>query len=413
MSFFAKTEVNSGRQPELDYLKAVCIVAMIINHVLIDFSAGGEDSFFMNLIDGALLDMIGAVPFMMCMGIGMCYSKKQAPINNVVRGIILLTIGQLLNLLKDVLPNLIAYWVTDKQWFIAQTMMVLQADILSFAGFALLLMGLFKKLQMKPFAIMCAGFGMNILSYILYQYVPASYHYDNYIVSQLLGFIMITDAESYFPLLCNFVFVAAGYWIGGLYPYIEDKNKLANRVLAILTPLCVLYYAIRFNVDIPFQPEFMQGLQFKLNLDVPFAMMNALVMLGLFYKLSRLTNNGVPKLLGHFSYNINNYYCLSFMFILPVNTYMMATRGHLLDNDIFPIFYAIFVIVACYFLVELYKKKIKPQLQKLPKACMYALLAATWIFTVATIAYGFPKIKTPGNMWNEYLVPEFEQVNAE
>ncbi len=36
MSIFAKTEVNRERQPELDLLKAVCIVAMIFNHALVD-----------------------------------------------------------------------------------------------------------------------------------------------------------------------------------------------------------------------------------------------------------------------------------------------------------------------------------------------------------------------------------------
>ena len=34
--FFAKEKVNSGRQPELDLLKALCVVGMIFVHVLLD-----------------------------------------------------------------------------------------------------------------------------------------------------------------------------------------------------------------------------------------------------------------------------------------------------------------------------------------------------------------------------------------
>ena len=33
MNYFAKERVNEGRQPELDWLKAVCIIGMIFLHI--------------------------------------------------------------------------------------------------------------------------------------------------------------------------------------------------------------------------------------------------------------------------------------------------------------------------------------------------------------------------------------------
>ena len=419
MSFFAKTEVNRERQPELDLLKAVCIVAMIFNHTLVDCAMSGGDasnlegvfdyiSYFINEI---LVVLIGAVPFMMCMGIGMCYSKRQEPKHYFVRGIMLFTIAQLLNLFRNVLPNLIAYWVTEKQWFIAQTFLVLQADILSFAGLSLFLMALLKKFKVPPIGIAGIGLALNFIAFAIYYFVITPDNFSetpsNFWLSQFLGYFILTNAESYFPLFCNFVFVATGYWIGTRYPYIEDKNGLANRILLICIPICTIYYCTRAFVGIPFLPAFQSDFQYNMNpvTDAIGAIMNALIFLCLLYKITRLTKNKVPKLLGHFSYNINAYYCVSFLFILPMQTILMATQGHLME-DYLALIYAVIVIVACYFIIELWKGKLKPQLKKLPPQAGYVLFIAVWLLTVATVVYANPKIEEHATIWNDYLLPE-------
>lgn len=38
MSLLAKEKVNQGRQPEIDLLKALCIIGMIFNHVFEDLT---------------------------------------------------------------------------------------------------------------------------------------------------------------------------------------------------------------------------------------------------------------------------------------------------------------------------------------------------------------------------------------
>ena len=417
MSFFAKEVVNRERQPELDLLKAVCIVAMIFNHTLVDCTMSGGDSTSVGIFDHIsyfineiLVVLIGAVPFMMCMGIGMCYSKRQQPVHYLVRGFMLLTVAQLLNLFRNVLPNLIAYWVTDQQWFIAQAFLILQADILSFAGLSLFLMALLKKLKIPPIGIAGVGLALNFIAYAIYYFVitPGGFEQtpDNFLLSQFLGYFILTNAESYFPLCCNFVFVATGYWIGTRYPYIADKNGLANRILLICTPLTVAYYCVRAFVGIPFLPEFQSDFQYNMNpfTDAIGAILNSLVFLCLLYKITRLTNNKVPKLLGHFSYNINAYYCISFLFILPMQTLLMATQGHLME-DYLGMIYAVVVIVLCYFIIELWKGKLKPQLQKLPHQAGYVLFAVVWILTVATVMYANPRIEEHATVWNEYLLP--------
>ena len=54
--------------------------------------------------------LTGAGAFMLCMGIGTRYSRKQAPMDYLRRGFELLTVGQALNLARDAVPNLIALW---------------------------------------------------------------------------------------------------------------------------------------------------------------------------------------------------------------------------------------------------------------------------------------------------------------
>ena len=143
--FFSDEKVNTGRQPELDLLKALCVVGMIFVHVFLDLGKGVMPG----VLDDYMTEFFGAATFMMCMGIGMCYAHRQSPGSYVARALGLLTIGQFLNILRNSLPNLIAYWITGKQFFIANSLLILQADILTFAGLSFLLMALFKKLKLK------------------------------------------------------------------------------------------------------------------------------------------------------------------------------------------------------------------------------------------------------------------------
>ena len=66
--------------------------------------------------------IIGAASFMFCMGIGMQYSRRVNAKNMALRGLQLLAIGQLLNLARNVLPNMIAYAVYGGKWFLADVL---------------------------------------------------------------------------------------------------------------------------------------------------------------------------------------------------------------------------------------------------------------------------------------------------
>ncbi len=372
MGYFAKENVNKGRQPEIDCLKAFCIVCMILLHTYEDLATEPAGALY------AFLDLI-------CMGIGMRYSRNQTPKNYALRGFEILTVGQLLNLARNALPNLIAWWIKGEQFFIANSLLVIQADILSFAGIAFMLLALLKQLRVPDAAILLLGLAMNLIGLPLYNAMKSP---SNFLLSQLLGYFVLTDAESYFPLCAYFFFVAFGYFIGGMYPRIADKKGLSTRVLLIGLPVCAAYYALRMNGLIPFLPEFGSD-----------------IALAAFYKLTDLAGGKLPGFVAHLSRNINQYYCVSYLFILPVQTILIAARGSLMPGLLLPTLYGFFVLAACRFVIDWNDKHLHFGIVKLKNPKRAAAFIAIWVATVAVVAYAYPRIEVFATSWNNYLLP--------
>ena len=407
--FFSDSKVNTGRQQELDLLKALCVVGMIFVHVLLDLGK----KVMPGVVDDYLTEFFGGATFMISMGIGMCYMRRQTPSSYLIRGFGLLTIGQFLNILRNCLPNLIGYWVTGRQFFISNSLLILQADILTFAGLSFLLMALFKRLRLKNGAILLISVVMSLIALFMWRALPAPYSWsvkpthDSYLVSQMLAFFVITNAESYFPLFCYFVFVAFGYFIGGYYPRIRDKDALANRIMAVCFPLAAIYYVCRFTMKMSFLPELGSDLQYSMK-PTPDAIATCLFTLGflaLLYKFVKLIGGKLPGFVTHFSTNINSYYCLSYLFILPVQTVLIALTGQLFPGKIIPIVYSFFVVFACYALIELNERYWHIHFATLKGAKMIVFTVSVWIATVAIIVYAYPRITEFANIWNEYLLP--------
>ncbi len=398
--FFSNEKVNTGRQPELDLLKALCVVGMIFVHVLLDLSENAMPT----VLDDYGTELFGAATFMICMGIGMGYMRNQTPKAYLMRGFSLLTIGQFLNIVRNSIPNLIAWWATGKQFFIANAMLILQSDILSFAGLAFLLMALFKKCGLKKEVILGISVVMSFFALAAWHYVPSP---SNYLASQLLGYFIITDAEAYFPLLCYFIFVAFGYFVGLYYPYIKDKNALANRVMLICFPVSFAYYYLRLTREWSWLPVLGSDTQYNMK-PTPDAIATCLFTLGflaLLYKFVRAIGGELPPLVKHFSKYINNYYCIHYMLVLPVQTLLIALTGQLLPGKVIPLLYCFFVTAACYFIIEANEKYWHIHFASLRGAKAAVFVTVVWMLTVMIVLYCYPRIEVFANVWNDYLLP--------
>ena len=398
--FFSEERVNAGRQPELDLLKALCVLGMIMIHVFLDLG----EKVLPTVLDDYTTVFFGASTFMICMGIGTGYMRSQSPKAYYIRGFGILTIGQFLNILRNSLFNLIAYWITGDQFFIANAFLILQSDILSFAGLAFLLLGLFKQLKIKTSAVLGISVAMSTAALVLWHLAPLQ---GSYLVRQLAAYFIITDAEAYFPLFCYFIFVAFGCFIGEYYPRIKDKNALANRVIAICLPLSALWLVPRFIFEMPWLPKLGGDLQYNLQ-PTPDAIAGCLFTLGflaVLYKIVRAMGGRLPKVVLHFSRYINSYYCLSYLFILPLQTILIAVKGSVMSGKLLPVLYWIFVTAACYVLIELNEKYWHIHFVTLKGKKLAAFTAGVWIATVVIAAYAYPRIEEFANIWNEYLLP--------
>ena len=400
MKYLATEKVNRGRQPEIDCLKAFCIVFMILLHAYEECAE--EPGGFYNVLVG-IEALTGAGAFMICMGLGMRYSRRQSPKDDLTRGFALLTVSQLLNLLRDSLPCLIAYWGTGKQIFMATALLIVQTDILTFAGFAFLLIALLRHLKLSDGVILGLGFGMNVAAFALSGVFRTT---GNYLLDQLLGFFLVTDAEAYFPLGCYFVFVAFGYALGGLYPRIKDKDALSTRVLLVCGPIAAVYYALRFTVPFPLLPDFFSIERYVMTpaTDAVALCLITLCELSLFHKLLRLGAGEPPRFVKHLSGHINQYYCVSYVLFTPVGTLLLALRGELLPGTLLPLLYGILVLTACYFIIEWNDKRLHFGIANLKGRKRTVVYAAIWIATLAIIVYVYPQVEEYATVWNDYLL---------
>ena len=398
---FSKEKVNMGHQCEIDYLKALGVFLMVKTHYYDEFSPGyfSEIIYFLSFI-------LGAAGFMLLMGIGMQYSRYHAPKNYIARGIGLLTMGQLLNLLRDCLPNLLAYWATGKNVFISRALQVIEADILPFAGLSFFLLAFMKTLKLSSRTILIISLIMNIAAYPLFNIMESP---KNFLLSQFLGFFVLTDAESFFPLCSYFVFVAFGYWLGDLYQHMANKDKFYNLVLIICLPLVTIYYYFRSHYDIPYLPEYFSDEHYCLypGPDAIASCMTNLIALALFYKLDEMLGGKTPEFVTHAGKNLNQYYIISCIIIFHSCIYIIATKGEHAPREVkAPTFFSLMIIVICRITIDMNDKYIGFTITKLKKQKQNIVFALVWILSIISVIYIYPKVEVYSTFWNNYQKPK-------
>ena len=381
MKYFSNKPVNTGRQPEIDMSKAFMILLMIMIHVFQGLAP--ETKGFLQTIMGYGAGFFGAGSFMIFMGIGMRFSRHQDSKNLVIRGIALLTVSQLKNLLIDCIPGLIAYRVSGSDLFFEMMLGAIQSDILTFAGLAFLLMALLKKIRMRDEWILLLGVVMNFL---MIPVAAAEIFPENYWVNRILGMFIVT-ADALFPLCQHFVFAAFGYLIGGFYTRITDKEALAKRVLMICVPIVTVYFALRFSVPFPFLPEYIPEDEPALGTDALAVCMDTLILIAVMYKISARIGGKAPAFVNHLSRHINSYYCISDVLSGCARALLLVLTGEFLQSSLIPFLFGLLVTAACYFLIEINEKYIHFTVSGLRGTKRIVVYAAVWAASIGITLY--------------------------
>lgn len=205
-----KEETNTSRQYNLDLLKALAIVCMIICHCVAMIGAhhdGYENDFLYWFGDVVLGDYIAvAHAFMFAMGVGFVYTKKNKAVDYIKRGVMIFLLGYVLNFFRYGVFILLYGLMTGE--FNSRTLEAFfTSDILQFAGLAMILTGVFKKLRLNTIYVLLIGFVMSVAGswFVLMDT-------GNYIVNILLGHFVTTTFEVSAFALFNWVhFCCDGY----------------------------------------------------------------------------------------------------------------------------------------------------------------------------------------------------------
>ena len=213
-------KVNCSRQAELDLLKALPVLFMVIIHVYENLSIGWIDATPHTLLEHILQFLAGpatAPAFMFAMGVGAVYSRNNAPEKILKRGIRLFLGGYVLNAARSGILTTIGTALTGRFDLELTKYLFLNMDILHFAGLALMLTALFFHFNVKPLTIVGVSLVMQLIGRSLAM-LPEMTSDFSYIAG---NFYKCTWAGC-FPLFQWYVFPAFGILYGTILQKVSD-----------------------------------------------------------------------------------------------------------------------------------------------------------------------------------------------
>ena len=400
-SIISKDRVNTGRQREVDALKAFSIIMMIITHCIDDLYPNYDEHFISSLINDVLAQTIGAQGFMICMGLGMIYSRHAEPKAYVHRGVNILIIGQLLNLIRYGLIFCVSYAISGDPLARAYSFLVFSSDILQFAGLFLILSGLIMHLKLKPGHV----FGIAVIMNVIGMGLAGRIHTGSYAIDQLLGMFIYTDSESYFPLFNWFIFPAFGMLLGELLTHVSDKKKYYALMAIPCTIVTVIYYCIAIGYD---QPVFTAIREWKsfcyMRLPDALAMffINTLVLCIWFFVTLGLPDKAMQPVL-FVSRNINRYYCVHSVFIYIAAGVLELALGVEINSPARCYLTALIILICTTVIIWFYEKHMARKCVEFFGRHKYVWYAIVIILSIAICVWSAAGVSEFPNVTNDYL----------
>ena len=236
-----KTE--KPRIQELDLLKALAIIAMIICHcveVLGEHRIGYESEFLYFFGFSVLGDFVAvAHAFMFAMGVAIIWTGKDDPRHLIKRGVRLYIMAFILNFFRYGIYAIIDGLI-EGQFHEDTVYALVVQDIFHFAGLALILTGFLKYLKLKDTTILAIAVVMSAIG------GPLAFVFnESPVLNYLLGHLIVTtEEESCFALLNWYVFVASGLVFARLLKKAEDKDSFYRRLLYVAGPIVAVYIVL-------------------------------------------------------------------------------------------------------------------------------------------------------------------------
>ena len=365
---FSREGKNLGRQIEVDIAKAICIIGMVLVHAFEQLpnieGSGGTGEFILMRIGNTIF---GATLFMFCMGVGMAYTKKNSPNLIILRGITIFIIGFLLNFFRITLAIIITNALNPG--FYGPNVVPLelfQNDILYFAGLAMILFGLLKKLKIPGWGILLISIVMSILGTIFKGYDLHNV-YGNLFVGWFIGTSypgIQFDTTSFFPLLNWFILVAAGYCFAWILKRVEKKGRF-YMVFSSISAICIgLYIGLCVGPKVGFFSENFICTYHIATYDALISLCGAIFAYGLFYGLSHILPKIVLKGATTLSKYINTVYCIQWLVYGNLTIIYSVCAPNVNFEAWQIVLYGLGVLVFCILVAWLYKGVIMKRIKK-------------------------------------------------
>lgn len=328
---FDEKRINTGRQTEVDFAKAVIIFFLAFIHCIIECTpAENLTSGIPYLFDSVIGGPLAAPMFIFAMGFGMIYTKKDSPKDFAVRGIKLGLISYVLNICRFLIPYLIGYAVTGEHEKYIQPLVykVLGCDVLQFASISMLIMALVLYLKI-PDIILIIG---SVLLSFLGTYLNGT-DLGNNPLNIIFGYFIGTEDQagniiSDFPILNWFIVLVSGYIFGKILMYVKNKNMF----YILISPLCIAVTTAYFIFGIVnTRGMFGEGQNCYYHIrtdDVLITITAVLGVFGLYHLAAKIMPEAVLKIIGEVSKAINSVYCIHWVIVVIVtNVVIYVIRG--------------------------------------------------------------------------------------
>lgn len=348
-------ERSHERQYNLDLLKALAIVCMVLCHPVIMFAqnrVGYQDEFghfFADIIIGSYL--VAAHGFMFAMGVGMAYSRNNSPKALIHRGVKLFILAYVLNFVRFGM-----YYMTLDIINGSITEMTLQPlfgpDILQFAGLAFIATGIFRKLEIKDSFILYIGLILSVIGTVTAFTVDT----DHPVLNMIIGLFIFTVTPSHassFCFLSWYLFVAVGILFGRILQEAPDKDAFYKRLMIASGIITAIYIAFTCFFGV-----FFLSLKRAFYVASPIEAAGLLsidfFVLSLFYFLLKKVPVSKFRIPIEMSRNINSIYAIHWS-IIGLTFFVFCFLLNMVFGYVFMYVYGIILLVVSFLLARFYK----------------------------------------------------------
>jgi len=339
--FYLQEPINVSRQVDVDVLKMVSILFMVVCHSVMFLSVEYESTgyFFASYFLGSFL---GAAPaFMISMGLGIVFTRNNDPKSLFKRGLFIFILAYVFNFFRIGIPALIYDPTSFFDYF-------LQGDILQFAGLAFMAIALCKKLKLKSYVVLLIALVLSCSAFLFYGLET-----DNANINYFINLFYSTSEEfNSFSFVSWFIFVVVGMFLGNTIQRIKNLDKfylimmIVSLIIAVPTDIAIIlfiesdlqYYGMVLPVAIGF-------------------IATSLLMLSAFHFLVKIMSNKAKWFCKSVSTNITPIYFIHWCFIGPL--YFAFSYSELDRLPMWSLYVIGIVLFVISYLIALLYQKVK------------------------------------------------------